>query len=251
MRLTGKVAIITGSARGIGKAYALRFAQEGASVVVADMVDGAATRDEILKNGGKSIVVSADVTSEEDTRKMAQAALDHFGRIDILLNNAGGLGNLGKKEFTEISGEEWDTVLAKNLKGMFNCCKAVCPQMKQQGKGKIINISSTTALLGIPYFLHYVTCKGAVIAFTRSLARELGDAGIAVNAISPGLTSTEAVRNRKNNPESYQQTIAQTRCFKRLELPEDLTGAAVFLASDDSDFITGQTMNVDGGQFMH
>jgi NAD(P)-dependent dehydrogenase (short-subunit alcohol dehydrogenase family) len=151
----------------------------------------------------------------------------------------------------EISSEEWDRVLAVNLKGMFHCCKAVYPQMKKQGKGKIINMSSATVLQGVPNFLHYVSSKGGVIAFTRALAREVGDAGIAVNAITPGLTASEVVRENPMYPEDYLRAAAQSRCFKRPEVPEDLSGAAVFLASDDSDFITGQTINVDGGQLMH
>lgn len=251
MRLKDKVAIITGSARGIGRTCALRFAEEGASIVVADRMDGTAVIGEIVAKGGKAIAVITDVTSESSTKKMAETAIEHFGRIDILVNNAGIFATLGKKSFLEISGEEWDQVLAVNLKGMFQCCKAVVPLMKKQGKGKIINMSSVVALAGIPGFLHYVSSKGGVLAFTRALAREVGDAGIAVNAITPGLTASEAVRENPMYPEEYQRASAQSRCFKRIEVPEDLTGTAVFLASDDSDFITGQTINVDGGQLMH
>lgn len=251
MRLKDKVAIITGSARGIGRACALRFVEEGAYVVVADLLDGTAVTEEIAAKGGKAIAVVTDVTSESSTQKLAQTSFEHFGRIDILVNNAGIFATLGKKSFLEISGEEWDQVLAVNLKGMFQCCKAVVPLMKKQGKGKIINMSSVVALAGIPGFLHYVSSKGGVLAFTRALAREVGDAGIAVNAITPGLTASEAVRENSMYPEEYQRASAQSRCFKRIEVPEDLTGTAVFLASDDSDFITGQTINVDGGQLMH
>jgi len=178
---------------------------------------------------------------------MAQKTIERFGRIDILINNAAIFANLGKKPFFEISEEEWDEVMRINLKGVFLCCKAVYPHMKKQGKGKIINVSSSTFFMGVPYFLHYVSSKGGVIALTRALAREVGDDGICVNAIVPGLTISDAVRGNPMYPEEYLRVAASNRCFKRDELPEDLTGTVVFLASDDSDFITGQTIVVDGG----
>ncbi len=251
MRLKGKVAIITGGARGIGKACGLCFAEEGARIVLADVLDGSQARDEIVKKGGEAVAVYTDVSDEGSTEEMARTALERFGSIDILMNNAGVFAGLGKKPFFEISSKEWDEVLAVNLKGMFHCCKAVYPQMKKQGKGKIINVTSSTFFQGIPYFLHYVSSKGGVIALTRALAREVGDSGIAVNAIAPGLTASEAVRGNPMYPEEYLNAMASSRCFKRPEIPEDLTGTAVFLASDDSDFITGQTINVDGGAIFH
>jgi NAD(P)-dependent dehydrogenase (short-subunit alcohol dehydrogenase family) len=251
MRLKGKVAIVTGGARGIGKACAFRFAEEGARVVLADILDGTQAKDEIVKKGGEAIDVHADVSDEKSTEQMVRTVLERYGRIDVLMNNAGVFADLGKKPFFEISSQEWDRVLAVNLKGMFHCCKAVYPQMKKQGKGKIINVTSSTFFQGVPYFLHYVSSKGAVIALTRALAREIGDAGIGVNAIAPGLTSSESVRGSQMYPEEYLKAAAGGRCFKRPEVPEDLTGTAVFLASDDSDFITGQTINVDGGGMFH
>jgi NAD(P)-dependent dehydrogenase (short-subunit alcohol dehydrogenase family) len=251
MRLKGRVAIITGGARGIGKACSLRFAEEGACIVLADVLDGTRAKDEIVKNGGEAITAYTDVSDEESTKEMVRTALERFGRVDILMNNAGVFAGLGKKPFFEISSEEWDQVLSINLKGMFHCCKAVYPQMKKQGKGKIINVTSSTFFQGVPYFLHYVSSKGGVIALTRALAREVGDSGIGVNAIAPGLTSSEAVRGNPMYPEEYLKAAAAGRCFKRPEVPEDLTGTAVFLASDDSDFITGQTINVDGGGMFH
>jgi NAD(P)-dependent dehydrogenase (short-subunit alcohol dehydrogenase family) len=182
---------------------------------------------------------------------MAHAAIEHFGRIDILVNNAGLFASLGKKPLCEISESEWDQVMGVNLKGLFLCCKAVHPHMKQQGKGKIINVSSTTFFMGTPYFIHYVTSKGGIIAFTRSLAREAGDDGICVNAVAPGLTVSEGVRGNPMYPEEYLRVAAAGRCLKRNETPDDLTGTIVFLASDESDFITGQTIVVDGGLVFH
>ncbi len=251
MRLKGKVAIITGGARGIGKACGLRFAEEGARIVIADVLDGTPAKDEIVKQGGEAIALHTDVSDQESTKEMARAAVERFGSIDILMNNAGVFADLSKKPFFEISSEEWDRVLGINLKGMFHCCKAVYPQMKKQGKGKIINVASSTFFQGVPYFLHYVSSKGGVIALTRALAREVGDSGIGVNAIAPGLTSSEAVRGNRMYPEEYLKAAAGSRCFKRPEVPEDLTGTAVFLASDDSNFLTGQTINVDGGVTFH
>lgn len=251
MKLKGKVAIITGGARGIGKAYAIRLAQEGASVVIADVLDGTTVQQEIEKNGGSAIALNVDVSNEKSTIEMAKKAVERFGRIDILINNAAVFVTLGKKPFFQISEEEWDKVLAVNLKGTFLCCKAVYPYMKKQKKGKIINISSSTFFGGVPFFLHYVASKGGIIALTRALAREMGDDGICVNAVAPGLTVSEAVKGNPMYPEEHLRAVANGRCFKRDELPEDLTGTIVFLSSDDSDFITGQTIVVDGGYELH
>lgn len=251
MKLKGKVAIITGGARGLGKAFALRLAEEGAHIIIADIIDGVGVKEEIKEKGGEAIALYTDVSDEESTRNMARKAMEHFGKIDILINNAGIFASVGKKPFYEISSEEWDKVLGINLKGMFLCSKAVYPQMKRQGKGKIINISSGTFFMGAPYFIHYVASKGGIIALTRALAREVGDDGICVNAIAPGLTLSESVQGNPTYPEEYLRLTASGRCLKRDELPEDLTGAIVFLASDESDFITGQTIVVDGGSVFH
>lgn len=252
MRLTGKVAIITGGARGIGKAYALRLSEEGAKVVIVDVLEGAAVVEEIrARTGSDALSLRMDVSDERSTREMARRTVERFGRIDILVNNAAIFTSVGKKPFVEISGDEWDRVMQVNVKGMFLCCKAVYPQMKKQGKGKIINISSSTFFNGVPYFLHYVTSKGGVIGFTRALAREVGDDGICVNAVAPGLTMSEVLRDGSMYSPDYVRSVANSRCLKRDELPEDLTGTILFLSSDESDFITGQTFLVDGGALFH
>jgi len=247
MRLRGKVAIVTGGARALGRAYALRLSQEGAKVVIADILEGEETVDAVKKQGGEALYVKTDVTSEESTREMARQTVDKFGRVDILINNAAMFATLVKRPFYEIPAEEWDKVMAVNLKGPFLCAKAVYPYMKKQGKGKIINVSSGTFYKGLPHFLHYVVSKGGNVALTRSLAREVGDAGICVNTIAPGYTETEYLRENPQDPPEVTKAIIGSRCIKRPETPEDLTGTIVFLSSDDSDFVTGQTIIVDGG----
>jgi len=251
MGLKGRVAIVTGSARGLGRAYALRLAKEGARIVVADILDGKETVDIILQQGGDGVYINTDVTSEESTQGMARKTIEKFGRIDILINNAALFATILKRPFYEIPAKEWDSVMAVNLKGPFLCSKAVYPQMKKQGKGKIINVSSGTFFKGLPNFLHYVVSKGGNVALTRSLAREVGDAGICVNTIAPGYTETEYLRENPQDPIEVTKAIIATRCIKRPETPEDLLGTIVFLASDDSDFITGQTIIVDGGSAMN
>jgi NAD(P)-dependent dehydrogenase (short-subunit alcohol dehydrogenase family) len=170
--------------------------------------------------------------------------------VDILINNAAIFASIRKKPFHEIPSEEWDAVMAVNLKGPFLCAKAVYPFMKQQGKGKIINVSSGTFYKGLPGFLHYVVSKGGNVALTRSLAREVGDAGICVNTIAPGYTETDYLHEHPQDPPEVTKAVIGSRCFKRPETPDDLTGAIVFLCSDESDFITGQTILVDGGSAM-
>ncbi len=247
MRLKGKVAIVTGAAQGIGRAYALRLAGEGANVVIADILDGSGVLQEIKKREVEALALHTDVADEKSTEEMARETVDHFGRIDVLVNNAAFFSSIVKKPFYQISADEWDAVMRVNLKGLFLCSKAVYPQMKKQGKGKIINVSSGTFFRGLPHFLHYVTSKGGVIGFTRALAREVGEDGIRVNTIAPGYTVTEILREKPQDPEEVITAILANRCIKRTETPEDLTGTIVFLASDDSDFITGQTIIVDGG----
>lgn len=247
MRLGGRVAIVTGGARHIGAAYARRLALEGAAVVIADILDGAPVADEIRSRGGEALALSVDVSDEEATRRMAAEVVKAFGRIDILVNNAAIFINITRHPFYEITAEEWDRVSAVNIKGPFLCAKAVFPQMKQQKSGKIINISSSTAYWGTPNFLHYVASKAALIGMTRSLAREVGEFGICVNAIAPGLVEHEG----QNAPRALTELQLKERSIKRLQTPDDLMGTLIFLASPDSDFMTGQTIVVDGGSVFH
>ena len=247
MRLTGKVAIVTGGARHIGAAYSKHLAAEGAAVVIADVLDGGKVAEEIAAAGGKVIALKVDVSSEEDTARMAAEAVKAFGRIDILVNNAAIFIAIERKPFYEISAQEWDRISAVNIKGPFLCAKAVFPWMKEQKSGKIINISSSTAYWGTPNFLHYVASKAALIGMTRSLAREVGEFGICVNAIAPGLVEHEG----QNAPKALTELQLKERSIKRLQTPDDLMGTLVFLASSDSDFMTGQTIVVDGGSVFH
>jgi NAD(P)-dependent dehydrogenase (short-subunit alcohol dehydrogenase family) len=249
MSLNNKVAIVTGSAGGIGKAYAQRLAQDGAAVTVCDVLDCSETAAQIERMGGKALALKTDVSNEQSTVEMAKKTVDQFGRIDILVNNAAYYGNVKKKAFNDIEEEEWDSLMAVNLKGVWLCCKAVFPFMREIGRGKIINISSGVHFGGIPFFLHYVASKGGVVALTRALAREVGQYNITVNAVAPGLTMTKA--GQTVNPPDRVAQVVESQSIKRPEQPEDLVGTVLFLASEDSDFITGQTFVVDGGVCMH
>lgn len=248
-RLDGRVGIITGAAQSIGREYALATAAEGASVVVADIADPAPVVAEIEAAGGTALGATVDVADVQSTRAMAAAALEAYGRVDFLVNNAAIYASLKMQSWLDIDVEEWDRVMAVNVRGVFLCSRAVTPHMIDQGAGKIINISSGTALAGVPGMLHYVTSKGGVIGFTRALAREIGPMGITVNAITPGLTQSDGTRSLVRNsgmPESVDPIIPM-KCLHREQHPRDLVGAVIFLASSDSDFITAQVINVDGG----
>lgn len=249
MRLKDKVAIVTGSARGLGKLYAERFAKEGAKITVCDIIDCGETVKAIESIGGKVLSLKTDVTSEEDTAEMAKKTVQRFGKIDILVNNAAIWGGIKLEPFWEISVEEWDKLMAVNLKGTWLCCKAVFPYMKEQGEGKIINISSGVHFKGVPYVTHYTTSKGGVVGFTRAIARELGQYNINVNGVAPGLILTEASLD-KFTPELIARDTANQALHKE-QKPEYVVGTVLFLASDDSDYLTGQTITVDGGSFMH
>jgi NAD(P)-dependent dehydrogenase (short-subunit alcohol dehydrogenase family) len=247
MRLNDRVAIVTGSARGLGRAFCLALAQEGANIVAADILPCTETVANVQDAGGEIFEVTTDVSSEQSTKAMAAQALEHFGRIDILVNNAAIL--VKPTPFHQISEADWDRVMAVNVKGMWLCCKAVIPVMQQRGKGKIINLSSDTIWLGTPMILHYVVSKGAVFAFTRALARELSGTEINVNTITPGYTLTEGTQEMAEPGTTAQirAGVLNQQIIKRNELPADLVGTVVFLASDESDFITGQMINVNGG----
>ncbi len=251
MRLKNRVAIVTGAARGLGRAFCIALAHEGANIVAADILACAETVAQVLNTGGEILEVTTDVSSEASNRAMAAQALERFGRIDILVNNAAIL--VKPIPFDQISETEWDRVMAVNIKGMWLCCKAVIPVMQQHRKGKIINLSSDTIWLGVPMILHYVVSKGAVFAFTRALARELSGTEITVNTITPGFTLTEGTQGmaEPGTIAQIQAGVLDQQIIKRSEVPADLVGTVVFLASDESDFITGQTINVNGGATHH
>jgi len=249
--LEEKVVIITGGAQGIGRKYVEAFAQNGAMVAIGDIDQSAAEKlaADLSQAGGDVIAKKVDVANVEDCRALAQHAWDRWNRLDVLVNNAAIYSTIKRKPFTEIKEDEWDRVMAVNLKGMFFCAQAVFPFMKQQKYGKIINISSSSIFKGSPYFVHYVTSKAGVVGMTRALARESGAYGITVNAVAPGLTLTE--ENIAETPPDRFQNAIETRCLKRQQVPDDLAGILLFLASSQSDFITGQLLNVDGGTSMY
>jgi NAD(P)-dependent dehydrogenase (short-subunit alcohol dehydrogenase family) len=246
MRLKDKVAVITGAARGIGAAFAVGFGKEGAKIVIGDILDGKETVDAVEKSGSKAIFVRTDVSKQDQCDALAKAAMDRFGSIDILVNNAGIVDSIILRPFTEITTEEWMRVIEVNTTAPFHCTKAVFPYMKGKG-GKIINISSASIFEGLAGMAHYVASKGAIMAFTRSIARELGPYNINVNTIAPGFTHTHGTD--KFGP--FDEIQMPLRCLKKAAYPEDLVGTALFLATDDSKLITGQLIVHDGGMSFH
>ena len=249
-RLDGRVAIITGAGRGIGVAYATALAAEGAKVVASDIIDTENTVNIIKQAGGEAIGIPCDVTDPDAVHAMVASSIEAFGKVDIMVTNAALFADLEQKPFMEIDEAEWDRVMTVNTRGVFTCVKAVVPEMRKNGYGKIINIASGTVFKGTPMMLHYVSSKGAMVAFTRALAREVGDDGINVNAIAPGLTMSEKVA-ADDQWRTIQAGNTASRAIKREEVPEDLLGALIYFSSSDSDFVTGQTLVVDGGSAMH
>lgn len=248
MQLTGKVAIVTGAARGLGRAYAEALAREGAAVVAGDVRDCAATVDAIQAAGGRALAVTLDVTSLESCRAMADAAMKSFGRIDALVNNAALYADLKGGRFDQLDEAQWDRTMQVNIKGVWNGCRAVVPRMREQKSGSVINISSLAPIYGLPFALDYSASKGAVIAMTRSLARELGRDWIRVNAVAPSAVMTEGTKEFFGEKlEKAKQVIASGQSLQRNLETGDLTGTIVYLVSDASRFVTGQTIMVDGG----
>jgi NAD(P)-dependent dehydrogenase (short-subunit alcohol dehydrogenase family) len=249
--LNDKTVVVTGGATGIGRAYVAAFAETGANVAIVDVLDepGRELARKLTDAGSSAIFVHTDVTSEQDTAAMAATVFKEFGGVDVLVNNAALYMNIEKKRpFDEIPIEEWDRMMAVNVRGVWLCIKAVVGSMKSAGQGKIVNIASAVFHAGVPNFSHYSASKGAVIGLTRALARELGPFNINVNAIAPGLVSNEA--SRKVNTEEYLDRAAAGRAIPRQMQEDDLLGTVLFLASQDSSFITGQTFVVDGGSIM-
>jgi NAD(P)-dependent dehydrogenase (short-subunit alcohol dehydrogenase family) len=245
--LDGRVALVTGAAQGIGKAIAEGLAAEGARIVVADLrgaEEAAAAFD-----GG--VGITADVSSEVDVARMVDETRAACGTIDILVNNAGLYASLAMRPFEQIPLEEWRQVMDVNVASMFLTCRAVVPAMREAGGGRIVNISSGTPFRGVPFLLHYVTSKGAIVAFTRALAKELGKDNVLVNCVAPGFTMSAGVEENPEVIQKLRDVSVAARTLQRDQLPEDVVGAVVFLCGPGSEFITGQTMVIDGGQTFH
>ena len=240
--LDGQVAIVTGAAQGIGRKIAEGLAGAGARVVVADVQ----AADEVA-NPLEGMAVAVDVSDQAACERMAQAAIDSYGRIDVLVNNAGIWSSLEPTPFDQLSVDEWKRVFDVNVLGMYLATRAVAPFMRQAGRGRIINLSSGTPYKGVPFFLHYVTSKGAVIAMTRALAKELGADNVLVNTIAPGFTLSDGVLHNPVQLEQLQDVSAKARVLVRDQYPEDIVGAVLFFAGEESSFITGQSLVVDGG----
>jgi NAD(P)-dependent dehydrogenase (short-subunit alcohol dehydrogenase family) len=245
--LEGKIAIVTGAAQGIGNAIARGLAEEGARIVVADLQRA----DQVAREFRDGVGVEVDVANEAAVERMVDDVVERCGGIDILVNNAGLYASLAMRPFTEIPADEWRRVMDVNVLSMFLTCRSVVPRMRERGGGKIVNISSGTPFRGVPFVLHYVTSKGAIVAFTRALARELGKDGIHVNCVAPGFTMSTGVQEHPEVVQALRDVSVAARTIQRDQQPEDIVGAVVFLCTPAADFITGQTMVIDGGQYFH
>lgn len=246
--LAGRTVIVTGAATGIGQAFAIGCAAQGANVVVADMNAADETVAAVEAAGGRALAVRVDVSDDASVQAMAGAAVERFGRIDGLVNNAAYFREVKLTPFEDLDPQQWDRIFAVNVKGVWQCCKAVMPAMRAQGGGSIVNIASVVAVAGQPGYLHYVATKGAVLAMTKGLAKECGSAGVRVNVIAPGFVITDATRNR---PVEWQQSFLKARAISREQRPDDLVGTALYLLSDLAGFVSGQTIVVDGGHIMY
>ena len=246
--LQDRTIVITGAAPGIGQAFALASCAQGANVVVADIGPADETVQRVQQAGGQALYVQTDVSDAASVDRMAQQAVDRFGRIDGLINNAAYFREVKLTEFEQIDPVVWDRIFAVNVKGVWHCCKAVMPAMRKQGSGAILNIASVVAVAGQPGYLHYVATKGAVLSMTKGLAKEVGKHGVRVNCIAPGFVITDATRDR---PVEWQQSFLKARAIGREQRPDDLVGTAVYLLSDLASFVSGQTIVVDGGHIMY
>ena len=249
-RVEDRVCIVTGAAQGLGATYAKSLSKEGAKVVVTDIDDATVVAAEIQALGGEVLALQNDVSDWASCQEMVSKTVKKFGRVDVLVNNAAIFGNLERASIDEISPELFQRVMNVNVTGSFLCTKAAVPIMRKQSYGKIINISTSRIFAGLPFYIHYDASKGAVFGMTRAMANELGDDGIRVNAIAPGSTMSENVKARTDWRDGGPAAKLAGRSLKRLQDPEDLIGSCIFFASAESDFVTGQTLVVDGGGAM-
>jgi NAD(P)-dependent dehydrogenase (short-subunit alcohol dehydrogenase family) len=245
--LDGKVAVVTGAAQGIGRAIAEGLAREGARIVVADL----ARAEEAAGAFPDGVGLTVDVSSEDDVRRMLDETVSRCGTIDVLVNNAGLYASLEMRPFEQIPLDEWRRVMDVNVASMFLTCRAVVPLMRERGGGKVVNISSGTPFRGVPFLLHYVTSKGAIVALTRALAKEVGKDNVLINCVAPGFTMSEGVQSHPEVVEKLRDVSVAARTIQRDQVPEDVVGAVVYLAGPWSDFVTGQTIVIDGGQYFH
>ncbi len=245
--LEGKVALVTGAAQGIGKAIADGLAAEGARIVVADL-QGAERAAEAYPGG---VGLTVDVAEEAEVERMTAETVEQCGGLDVLVNNAGLYASLAMRPFTEIPLDEWRRVMDVNVASMFLTCRAAVPAFRERGGGAVVNISSGTPFRGVPFLLHYVTSKGAIVAFTRALAKELGRDGIRVNCVAPGFTMSDGVKDHPEVVEQLRDVSVAARTIQRDQVPEDVVGAVTYLAGPAASFVTGQTIVIDGGQYFH